>query len=88
MLPNASKEEILATGFFRNHKYTEEGGVIPEEYRITYILDKTKTYSKGILGLTAEMSVNRSPQKILSLPSQMKSQKDFSLLSIKKIPVI
>ena len=54
MLPNASKEEILATGFFRNHKYTEEGGVIPEEYRITYILDKTKTYSKGILGLTAE----------------------------------
>ncbi|MEO8961567.1 MAG: PSD1 and planctomycete cytochrome C domain-containing protein [Ginsengibacter sp.] len=54
MLPNASKEEILATAFFRNHKYTEEGGVIPEEYRIEYILDKTKTFSKGILGLTAE----------------------------------
>ena len=54
MLPNATKEQILATAFFRNHKYTEEGGVIPEEYRITYILDKTKTYSKGILGLTAE----------------------------------
>ena len=36
------KEEILATGFLRNHKYTEEGGVIPEEYRIEYLLDKTK----------------------------------------------
>lgn len=54
MLPNATKEQILATAFFRNHKYTEEGGVVPEEYRISYILDKTKTYTKGILGLTAE----------------------------------
>jgi hypothetical protein len=54
MLPDASKEQVLATAFFRNHKYTEEGGIIPEEYRIEYILDKTKTYSKSILGLTAE----------------------------------
>ncbi len=54
MLPNATKEQILATGFFRNHKYTEEGGVIDEEYRIEYLLDKTKTFGKGILGLTIE----------------------------------
>jgi hypothetical protein len=54
MLPNATKEQVLATAFFRNHKYTEEGGVIPEEYRIGYILDKTKTYTKGLLGMTAE----------------------------------
>jgi hypothetical protein len=54
MLPHASKEQILATGFFRNHKYTEEGGVVPEEYRIEYLIDKTKTYGKGILGVTIE----------------------------------
>lgn len=54
LLPNATKEQVLATGFFRNHKYTEEGGVVPEEYRVEYIVDKTKTYSKGLLGLTAE----------------------------------
>lgn len=54
LLPNATKEQVLATAFFRNHKYTEEGGVIPEEYRIEYVLDKTKTYTKGLLGLTAE----------------------------------
>ena len=54
MLPDANKENILATGFFRNHKYTEEGGVIPEEYRIEYLIDKTKTLSKGILGITIE----------------------------------
>ena len=54
MLPNATKENILATGFFRNHKYTEEGGVIEEEYRIEYLIDKTKTFTKGILGITIE----------------------------------
>lgn len=54
MLPNATKEQVLATAFLRNQKYTEEGGVIPEEYRIEYNLDKTKTYSTGILGLTVE----------------------------------
>ncbi|WP_025762845.1 PSD1 and planctomycete cytochrome C domain-containing protein [Dyadobacter tibetensis] len=54
MLPNANKEQVLATAFLRNHKYTEEGGVIPEEYRIEYNLDKTKTYSSGLLGLTVE----------------------------------
>jgi hypothetical protein len=54
LLPDATKEQMLATGFFRNHKYTEEGGIIPEEYRIEYNLDKTKTFSKGILGLTVE----------------------------------
>ena len=54
MIPGASKEQILATAFFRNHKYTEEGGVIPEEYRVEYILDKTKTFGKGILGVTIE----------------------------------
>lgn len=54
MLPEADKEKVLATGFFRNHKYTEEGGVIDEEYRVEYLVDKTKTYSKGILGITME----------------------------------
>jgi hypothetical protein len=54
MLPNASKEQILATAFLRNHKYTEEGGVIPEEYRVEYNLDKVKTYTKGLLALTVE----------------------------------
>ncbi|HEY0677484.1 MAG TPA: PSD1 and planctomycete cytochrome C domain-containing protein [Chitinophagaceae bacterium] len=54
MLPGADKEKILATGFFRNHKYTEEGGVIDEEYRVEYLIDKTKTFSKGILGITME----------------------------------
>ncbi|WPR76793.1 PSD1 and planctomycete cytochrome C domain-containing protein [Algoriphagus sp. NG3] len=54
LLPDANKEQILATAFNRNHKYTEEGGVIDEEYRIEYVLDKTNTVSKGLLGITME----------------------------------
>ncbi len=54
LLPDPTKEQILATAFNRNHKYTEEGGVIDEEYRIEYVLDKTNTFSKGVLGITME----------------------------------
>ena len=54
LIPNANKETILATAFFRNHKYTEEGGVIEEEYRVSYNIDKTKTYGKAVLGVTIE----------------------------------
>jgi len=54
LLPDATKETILATAFFRNHKYTEEGGVIDEEYRVTYNIDKTNTYGKAIIGVSIE----------------------------------
>lgn len=54
LLPNANKEQILATGFNRNHPITQEGGVIQEEYRTNYVLDRTNTLGKGILGLTLE----------------------------------
>ena len=54
LLPNATLEQVLATGFNRNHKITQEGGVIDEEYRVEYVLDRTNTTSKALLGLTME----------------------------------
>ena len=54
LLPDSSKEKLLATGFNRNHKITEEGGVIPEEYRIMYVTDRTDLFGKGLLGITLE----------------------------------
>lgn len=54
LMPNASLEQIVATGFNRNHKITQEGGVIDEEYRVEYVLDRTNTTSKALLGLTME----------------------------------
>lgn len=54
LMPNASKEQLLATAFNRNHKITEEGGVIDEEYRIEYVTDRANTFSKGLLSMTIE----------------------------------
>src|SRR6478609_8348562 len=54
LMPNATKEQLLATGFNRNHKITEEGGVIDEEYRVSYVTDRTNTFGKALLGVTLE----------------------------------
>jgi hypothetical protein len=54
LLPQPSKEMLLATGFNRNHKITQEGGVIDEEYRVEYVNDRTNTFSKSFLALTFE----------------------------------
>ncbi|MET0636685.1 MAG: PSD1 and planctomycete cytochrome C domain-containing protein [Chitinophagaceae bacterium] len=54
LMPSATKEQILATGFNRNHKITEEGGVVDEEYRVEYVTDRANTVSKGLLGITME----------------------------------
>ena len=54
LMPNADKEQILATGFNRNHPITQEGGVIQDEYQSYYVVDRTNTLGKGILGLTLE----------------------------------
>jgi len=54
LLPKATKEQLLATGFNRNHKITEEGGVIPEEYRVSYVMDRNDLFGKGLLGVTLE----------------------------------
>ena len=54
LIDNPSKESILATGFNRNHKITQEGGVIDEEYRIEYVTDRTNTFGKAFLAMTFE----------------------------------
>ncbi len=54
LLPDSNDESLLATGFNRNHKITQEGGVIDEEYRIEYVTDRTNTFGKAFLGLTFE----------------------------------
>jgi hypothetical protein len=54
LIPNASREQIIATAFNRNHKITQEGGVISEEYRAEYVTDRTNTFGTAFLGLTME----------------------------------
>jgi hypothetical protein len=53
LLPGATLEQRIATGFNRNHRTTGEGGIIPEEYRVEYVADRAQTTAIVWLGLTA-----------------------------------
>ncbi|HYR58090.1 MAG TPA: DUF1553 domain-containing protein, partial [Chthoniobacteraceae bacterium] len=52
LLPNATTEQKIATGFNRNHMVTGESGIIDEEYRVEYVADRLETTSTVWLGLT------------------------------------
>ncbi|MCI0681910.1 MAG: DUF1553 domain-containing protein [Gemmataceae bacterium] len=53
MLPNPTLDQRIATGFNRNHRGNSEGGVIPEEYAVEYVVDRVDTTATVWLGLTA-----------------------------------
>src|SRR3712207_4443013 len=52
LLPNATLEQKVATGFNRNHPINFEGGAIPEEYHAAYIADRIDTTTTTWMGLT------------------------------------
>jgi hypothetical protein len=52
LLPNATVDQRIASGFNRNHMINFEGGAIPEEYLAAYIVDRVNTTSTVWLGLT------------------------------------
>ncbi len=56
LLPDATLEDKLATGFCRNHMINGEGGRIAEENRIEYLFDQTETMGTVWLGLTLTCS--------------------------------
>ena len=52
LLPGATRDQRIATGFNRNHRGNAEGGIIPEEYAVEYVVDRVDTTSTVWLGLT------------------------------------
>lgn len=52
LLPNATIQQQVASGFHRNHSITHEGGTIPEENLVNYVADRIKTTSETFMGLT------------------------------------
>jgi len=54
LLPNASREQRLATAFLRNQRLNAEGGIVPEEYLVEYAVDRTATAGTAFMGLTME----------------------------------
>ena len=52
LIPNATVQQKLASGFNRNHMINYEGGAIPEEYQVEYVADRVDTTSNVFMGLT------------------------------------
>ena len=52
LLPNATLEQKIATGFNRNHMFNGEGGRIAEETRVENVMDRAETTGTVWLGLT------------------------------------
>ena len=52
LLPNATTDQKIATGFNRNHRANTEDGIIPEEYAVEYVVDRVETASAVFLGAT------------------------------------
>ena len=54
LLPAATQQQIVATGYLRNSMVNEEGGTDPEQFRMEALFDRMDAIGKGILGLTIQ----------------------------------
>jgi len=54
LLPNATQDDHVATGFLRNSMVNEEGGIDPEQFRMEAMFDRMDAVGKSILGLTLQ----------------------------------
>lgn len=52
LLKDPTQAQLIATAFNRHHSVTHEGGTIPEENLVNYVVDRVKTTGEAILGLT------------------------------------
>ena len=52
LFPNPTREQLIATGFHRNHMINGEGGRIAEESRVEYVQDRVETTGTVWMGLT------------------------------------
>ena len=52
LLPNATVDDKIASGFNRNNMIDFEGGAVPQEYHAEYIIDRASTTATVWLGLT------------------------------------
>ena len=54
LIPNATQDQIVATGFLRNSMINEEGAIVPEQFRMAEMFDRIDCVGKAVLGLTTQ----------------------------------
>ena len=52
LLESPTLDQLIATGFNRNHNVTSEGGIIDEEYRLEYVADRVQTTATVFMAMT------------------------------------
>ncbi|WP_316818169.1 DUF1553 domain-containing protein [Pedobacter nyackensis] len=52
LMPNPTREMMIATAFNRNHQQNMEGGIIEQEFQTEYVVDRTNTFGDAMLGLS------------------------------------
>ncbi len=52
LLPNPTRDDLIASGFHRNHRINDEDGIVLEEFRVEYVVDRVETTAGVWLGLT------------------------------------
>ena len=54
LLPGATQQQVIATGFLRNSMINEEGAIVPEQFRMVEMFDRMDCLGKAVLGLTTQ----------------------------------
>ena len=54
LLPDATQDQVVATGFLRNSMINEEGAIVAEEFRMVEMFDRIDCVGKAVLGLTTQ----------------------------------
>jgi hypothetical protein len=54
LLPNATQEQVIATGFLRNSMINEEGAIVPEQFRMDAMFDRMDCVGKATVGLSLQ----------------------------------
>jgi len=54
LLPNATQDQRVATGFIRNSMINEEGGIDPEQFRMEAMFNRMDVIGRAVLGLTVQ----------------------------------
>jgi len=52
LLEEPTNDQLIATGFNRNHRINTEGGAIDEEWRTEYVIDRVETMGTVWMGLS------------------------------------